>query len=64
MHIEIDVFEIAFLIIVWVTVKWVFRFLIIVAVLKVVGNLKAKAGEKIGNIRGQFEKKNDSTDNF
>jgi hypothetical protein len=63
MHIELDVLEITFLIMMWMIFKWGCRFLIIVFVVKVAANIKAKAVESIGNIRKEFEGKEDTKSN-
>lgn len=55
MHIELDTMEIMLIIVSWVVSKWVGRFVVLGLITKVVVSYKAKAVEKIENIKSNFE---------
>lgn len=60
MHIEVDIWEIVFLIFSYTFFKWMFRGVIVVFVLKVITAIQKKGAEKIEGIKQQFYKKDDS----
>lgn len=55
MHIELDVFEIGFLIFLVYAIKWVFRLLVLFIVGKIFNQIKQKGEEKLNGIKQGFE---------
>lgn len=59
MHLEIDVLEVAFLIFMYITLKWLFRFFIMIFVIKVIANIKEKAVEKVVELKKTVNREDD-----
>jgi len=58
-HLEIDVLEVAFLIFMYITLKWLFRFFIMIFVIKVIANIKEKAVEKVVELKKTVNREDD-----
>lgn len=63
MHIEIDVFEIAVLIICYQVIKWAFRAAVFVVLGKVVVNVKKKGEESLNAVKNSFGTREDKKEN-